>query len=250
MHDPRSTIEVMSQGTTHPYATGELPEYAGNDLPPPDDDDGGDENNGDGEPIDWVEVARFYEPQFAHIAKLKLESEGIRCFLDNENFVATDWLMANAVGGIKLRVPAGDYERALAIVRSPAEPVDDDIADDATDPSQDRYARSGERRCPKCGSGDVAADRSVFAALCGWLLLGVMIAPLVFFFFGLLSIAILFLMYVVWSATIITSRQWKCGHCNYSWQPGSPHQNPPANPRGFPVIPTSQTPAKPRETTD
>ena len=35
----------------------------------------------------WVAAAAFTHPVAAHIARLKLESDGFRCYLDNEMFV-------------------------------------------------------------------------------------------------------------------------------------------------------------------
>ena len=51
-----------------------------------------------------VTVASFDEPYEAHIARMRLESEGIKCFLGGENFVATYWLLSRVEGGIKLKV--------------------------------------------------------------------------------------------------------------------------------------------------
>ena len=78
------------------------------DLPPeiPYDDDGGwDGDDDENDPTRWVTVATFWQPTHAHIARLKLESEDIDCMIIDENLVATDWLYASAVGGIKLQVP-------------------------------------------------------------------------------------------------------------------------------------------------
>jgi len=48
--------------------------------------------------------------------RLKLESEEIDCFLDGEMLVAAVGLYANAVGGVKLRVPEKDAQRAKQIL--------------------------------------------------------------------------------------------------------------------------------------
>lgn len=62
-------------------------------------------------------VATFDMMPDAHIAMGKLKSEGIPCFLQDENIVQTDWLYSIAVGGIKLRVKTPDYEQALNILQ-------------------------------------------------------------------------------------------------------------------------------------
>jgi hypothetical protein len=63
-----------------------------------------------------ITVARFDTMPDAHIAKGKLEAEGIPCLLLDEHLVQTDWLYAIAVGGIKLQVPEAHAERALAVL--------------------------------------------------------------------------------------------------------------------------------------
>ena len=65
-----------------------------------------------------VTIATFdFLPQ-AEIVRGRLLAEGIACELADQHLVQTDWLYSIAVGGIKLRVEAGDVERALAILDS------------------------------------------------------------------------------------------------------------------------------------
>jgi hypothetical protein len=86
-------------------------------VEPPDDDGSGDPGDGRA----WVTVATFWQPMDAQLARIKLESEEIPCVLLDENLVATDWLYANAVGGIKLKVPPRELDRAQrALQRAPA----------------------------------------------------------------------------------------------------------------------------------
>ena len=72
---------------------------------------------------DWVTLATFNHPFEAQPLKGLLESEGIRCYLTNENLVAVNPLYANAVGGVELRVPSEEHERARRIL---LRPVDDE----------------------------------------------------------------------------------------------------------------------------
>jgi hypothetical protein len=58
-----------------------------------------------------VTVASFRDLHEALLAKGSLDSAGITCFLANENIVRLDWLYANAVGGIKLRVPGAQVKQ-------------------------------------------------------------------------------------------------------------------------------------------
>jgi len=52
----------------------------------------------------------------AHICKGQLESEGIPCFLGNENFINSDPLMLTAAGGYLLQCKQEDAERAVGIL--------------------------------------------------------------------------------------------------------------------------------------
>lgn len=52
----------------------------------------------------------------AHIAKAKLESEGIRCFLFDEYMMTLNPLYNLTVGGVKLKVNSNDIELATGIL--------------------------------------------------------------------------------------------------------------------------------------
>jgi hypothetical protein len=66
--------------------------------------------------IRLVTVATFDMPHKADIAKATLEEAGIRAEVNDREIVAMDWLLMNAVGGVKLQVAEEDAERALAVV--------------------------------------------------------------------------------------------------------------------------------------
>lgn len=63
-----------------------------------------------------VTIGRFSQPLEAWLAKTKLESEGIECFLMDEHIVTMNWLYSNAVGGVKLKVREEDAEKAKRIL--------------------------------------------------------------------------------------------------------------------------------------
>ena len=100
-----------------------------------------------------VSVASFGHPAEARIALQKLESEGIDAYLDNENLVATDWLLANATAGIKLMVREPDAPAAEAVLRSKGTP---ELAIDPSDAAEDAddYCEE-EWRCPECHRTEV-----------------------------------------------------------------------------------------------
>ena len=79
-----------------------------------------------------VVLATFDHSIKAELAKSALANAGIDAHLGDDNLVSMNWLLANAVGGIKLIVREEDAERALEIYREieahlgANSPIDDD----------------------------------------------------------------------------------------------------------------------------
>lgn len=75
----------------------------------------------------------------AHMLKIKLESEGITCFLFDENIVTVNPLYSNLVGGIKLKINEEDLVHAKNVV---------------FELNQTPYTTEDEQviACPKCES--------------------------------------------------------------------------------------------------
>jgi hypothetical protein len=121
-----------------------------NAEPPEDGGDGGDDG---GEPIRWVVVASFWTSPQVHLARLKLESEDIDCQIQNENIIAADFLLAPAVGGIKILVPEFQAQKARVLLAKPR-----DIS--ANRPPTAFGA------CPECGSTRI--DRPFMQAKTFW----------------------------------------------------------------------------------
>jgi hypothetical protein len=57
-------------------------------------------------------VARFREPSLAHLAKSKLESEGILAVVFDEYIVGVQWLYSDAIGGVRVLVRESDQIEA------------------------------------------------------------------------------------------------------------------------------------------
>ncbi len=114
-----------------------------------DDDQDGEGGDDEGHPDDvpWVTIATYWTPVDAQMARLRLESGGVDVVILDENIIATDWLYANAVGGIKLKVPAASADRALALLVRPSVT---DVARNDGQPVSD-----GQILCPRCGSADI-----------------------------------------------------------------------------------------------
>ena len=83
-------------------------------------------------------IARFQYSTEARIIKGRLEAEGIRVFLSDHFMVEADPLISNAIGGVKLKVPAYQEQEALDILK--------DI---------DKYSMDDDGKritCPECDS--------------------------------------------------------------------------------------------------
>ena len=78
--------------------------------------------------MELTTIATFDNMPAAHIAKGRLEAEGITCWLKDENLGQTDWLYNIAVGWIKLQVEPHYAELARAI-------LDTDYSDTVNDES-------------------------------------------------------------------------------------------------------------------
>ncbi len=65
----------------------------------------------------FITVASFDQPSEADLVRSMLEAEGIQVSLADDNLIGTDWLYANAVGGVKLNVAASQAEAAHALVQ-------------------------------------------------------------------------------------------------------------------------------------
>lgn len=103
-----------------------------------------------------VTIARFAysaDPvSEAELARIKLEAEGMPCFLGGKNFTGVYWLASLADRGVKLQVRESDSERAKEILnRHEKVRIDESECGDSTE--------GQEPRCPRCGSEDITYER-------------------------------------------------------------------------------------------
>lgn len=93
--------------------------------------------------MDMITIAHYTNPLEAHIARGRLESEGIEAFVADENIVWANWLLSDAVGGVQLRVAMEDSVRARRILGEVADPEENE-----SEPA----APHSFSRCPGCGA--------------------------------------------------------------------------------------------------
>ena len=66
--------------------------------------------------MNYYSIQTFDYAHEAHLVKSKLESEGIPCFIFDEQINAIDPMLAFATGGIKLKVAETDLQRANDLI--------------------------------------------------------------------------------------------------------------------------------------
>jgi hypothetical protein len=119
------------------------------------------------EPEAELEVVDSYlYPHEAYLACSALESAGIDAVIADEHIIAMDWMLAIAVGGIKIRVRAKDLEAAREFLAESAE--------------ASRVERNNDREaCPRCGGREhmsrVTTGKAL--ALLSWFVAGAPVWP-------------------------------------------------------------------------
>jgi hypothetical protein len=93
-----------------------------------------------------VTVRRYRDLGQAMVPRSLLESAGIFCFLQDENFLRVDWGAGIVLGGMRLQVRPEDVAAAEEVLNQPI-------------PESIEYESDGEFQqphCPRCGSINVA----------------------------------------------------------------------------------------------
>ena len=134
-------------------------------------------------PAELITLARFRDLHEALLAQGKLLSAGIECVLADDNMVRMDWLYANAIGGVKLRVREEDEAEARELLEAPVPAL---IMDDS---DGEIYQQP---QCPRCSSFNIRFGARQDGKILSWLVLGF---PL----------------------PIPGKKRWKCDECGSEW---------------------------------
>jgi ribosomal protein S27AE len=97
-------------------------------------------------------VASFREPYQAHLAKGKLESEGIYAVVLDEHLVQINWILSQAIGGVKVQVSDEHLDRARVILKT-------EYKEELSATQEAQLQPAPEDVCPKCGSSSVSPKR-------------------------------------------------------------------------------------------
>lgn len=113
---------------------------------------------------EFIKIVSYQYSSEAIIVKGKLESDGVEVFMADNFTIDTDPLVSNAIGGVKLYVRNGQFDKAKSILSEIS-----------------RYSLNDEGQpviCPQCGSNKVEMgttvkeSKSLFAFLFGFLIAG------------------------------------------------------------------------------
>lgn len=99
-----------------------------------------------------VTIETFTGPIEAHLAKGRLEAEGIPAFVVNEHHVWANWTLSHALGGVRVQVASADAERAARI-------LEDHAAGKFASALEEEFPDLEAERCPQCGSDDFESQR-------------------------------------------------------------------------------------------
>lgn len=91
-----------------------------------------------------ITVACFPDAIQAHLARGRLEAEGIPALVADEHYVSANWMMSNAIGGVKVQVSERMATRAADVLRQLD--AGEFAIDDAERP---------DGVCPRCGSAAI-----------------------------------------------------------------------------------------------
>lgn len=130
----------------------------------------------------WVTLTSFSTPLEAHMMRGRLEAEGIAVQIADEHLINADWLMSQALGGVKLQVDAADLARAEAL-----------LGELAAAEFEWEQEPSPEPVCPHCGSTEIGEQKTLWR----------------------LAMLLFFLEHVPLPAG---RGRWQCRHCGHRWQ--------------------------------
>lgn len=117
-------------------------------------------------------------PTEAYPVMSKLESEGIKCFLDGEHTVSAHPFLSNAIGGIKLNIMESDTEKALEILAQEEAAFKKDREDKTTSFSKGFVEM--DAYCKKCESRSVFRKKFTFGKNFLAIIMALLYLPLMF----------------------------------------------------------------------
>jgi hypothetical protein len=97
-------------------------------------------------------VASFREPFKAHLAKGRLEAEGIQALVLDENLARINWGFSQAIGGVKIQVSEEHLDQAREILGA-------DYTHELSAFEEAQLEATPDDVCPECGSDLISPRR-------------------------------------------------------------------------------------------
>ncbi len=123
-------------------------------------------HSGDDSQTELEVVASYLYPLEAFIARTALENAGIDAVIADDHLISMDWLLATALGGVKLLVRAQDLADAREFLAESKEASETDT----------NYERDACRRCGSLNTGYIRIGGGL--TLLSYLLTGAPLFPL------------------------------------------------------------------------
>lgn len=98
-------------------------------------------------------IASYNKPEDAYLAASLLEGNGIQAMVQDAETVSMDWMISNAIGGVKLVVAKEDVDAAKEILKLPK-------------------LRTEILVCPHCGSNNTRIRELSLWSVFSWIFLG------------------------------------------------------------------------------
>lgn len=125
-------------------------------------------------------ITNYIDAIQAHIVKGKLNSEGIHASIAHEHHIWENWMISNAIGGVKIQVPESQVENAKKI-----------LAD--IDTGKFEIEDKSRLECPVCKSNNIVENKNSWR----------------FAFIGLFALHI---------PIPYHRNKVKCNNCDYKWK--------------------------------
>ena len=144
-------------------------------------------------------VATYWNLEECAVQRTALDAAAIRNFADDYFLVNIDWMYANAMRGIKLRVPREDLERASEVLEGATEIGEPEV-----------FVEEQVESCEYCGSSDFASKRK-------WLAFAGVSAPLIGAAVAVdQALPAFFIVLAAFFLTLIAPRR-RCTECGERW---------------------------------
>ena len=109
---------------------------------------------------EWQVVFTATLPQDVYLAQSLLESEGIETLLQDELTAQVNNFYSNAIGGVKLLVRQGDFERSLALLEEGGY-----VVERASVVKLEIVREFDKVHCPFCGSENIGKKKEANPAM-------------------------------------------------------------------------------------